>query len=302
MNIARDSAARLHPCRSILLAAALMFLLIDHALAQRAIPDDNLAYPVLITLKTANGLTLGNGSGFYLNTDNATYLVTAKHVLAVGLPDPGTHKITVPDLLLELLSYSKDLSSQKRNLFVVNFSTLRESGGVKQHQSQDVVVVKVGTHMRNSDGKGLLSFLPGVTAVALAEDGLLGVSWHAVKIFDQVLVGNNAILYGYPVSLNLPENPQFDPFRPLLRKGLVAGQDLQKHSIIIDGPVYRGNSGGPVFEMDTDGFQTYFYLIGLLTEFIPLAERTPDLQFLLNSGYSVAKPMDFVFELISIAP
>jgi hypothetical protein len=37
--------------------------------ANRAIPDDNLAYPVLITLK--NGST---GSGFFVNTGRAVYL------------------------------------------------------------------------------------------------------------------------------------------------------------------------------------------------------------------------------------
>ena len=39
-------------------------------------------------------------------------------------------------------------------------------------------------------------------------------------------------------------------------------------------------------------------LVGITTEFIPLAERAPDLQFILNSGYSVAKPMDLVLDLI----
>src|ERR1035437_6546772 len=46
------------------------------AVAQRAIPDDNLAYPVLISV--GNG---SSGSGFFLNTNNAVYLVTSKHVL-----------------------------------------------------------------------------------------------------------------------------------------------------------------------------------------------------------------------------
>jgi hypothetical protein len=83
-----------------------------------------------------------------------------------------------------------------------------------------------------------------------------------------------------------------------LPKALIAGQDAQKHSIIIDGPVYRGNSGGPVFEIELDGPQHHFWLIGILTEFIPLAERTDDFGIQFNSGYSVAKPMDFVLELI----
>src|SRR5271169_2963059 len=69
------------------------------AASQRAIPDDNLAYPVLITLK--NGST---GSGFFLNTDKAVYLVTAKHVLF----HPATNRLL--DRELELLSYSKDSS------------------------------------------------------------------------------------------------------------------------------------------------------------------------------------------------
>jgi hypothetical protein len=128
--------------------------------------------------------------------------------------------------------------------------------------------------------------------------GIVGVALENVKKFDQVLVGNDAILYGYPASLGIPENPQFDPVRPLLRKGLIAGLDPQKRSIIIDAPVYRGNSGGPVFEIEPQGFGHRFWLVGITTEFIPLAERAPDLQFILNSGYSVAKPMDLVLDLI----
>ena len=42
---------------------------------QRALPDDNLAYPVLVTFKNSQG------SGFYLTTPSALYLVTATHVL-----------------------------------------------------------------------------------------------------------------------------------------------------------------------------------------------------------------------------
>jgi hypothetical protein len=38
--------------------------------------------------------------------------------------------------------------------------------------------------------------------------------------------------------------------------------------------------------------------MGILTEFVPLREGTEDFVFQLNSGYSVAKPMDFVLELI----
>ena len=298
MNTKDQSTAWLRFNRSILFAITFIFVFVDQTLARRAIPDDNLAYPVLITLKTARATSLG--SGFYLNTGNALYLVTAKHVLATGLElDSGTQK--VPDAELELLSYSKDLPTPKRILMTVNLSSLRASGDVKPHQSQDVVVVKLATVAPSNNevpSPQISTFLPGVTMKESAESGLVSVGLAGVRTFDQVLVGNDAIIYGYPVSLGLPNNPQFDFLRPLLRKALIAGQDAQKHSIIIDGPVYRGNSGGPVFEIEPDGFQYHFLLIGVLTEFVPLVESTDDFAFRFNSGYSVAKPMDFVLELI----
>ncbi len=64
---------------------ATILALVEPSAARRQIPDDNLAYPVLVTVKS-NGATVSSGSGIYLNTDSATYFVTAKHVLAMTLP------------------------------------------------------------------------------------------------------------------------------------------------------------------------------------------------------------------------
>jgi hypothetical protein len=281
-----------------LLAGVFIFVFVDQVLARRAIPDDNLAYPVLITLKTPK--TMSRGSGFYLNTNNAMYLVTAKHVLAAGLdPDPETHK--VPDADVELLSYSQDPANPTKIWMTVNLPMLRASGDVRAHQSQDVVVVKLATadSPAQSGGARHVSWLPGVIERQQSADaGVVGVPLEGVKTFDQVLVGNDAIIYGYPVSLGLPTNPQFDSLRPLLRKALIAGKDAQKRSIIVDGPVYKGNSGGAVFELEPDGLQYHLWLVGILTEFVPLVEGTDDFAIRFNSGYSVAKPMDFVLELI----
>jgi hypothetical protein len=67
-----------------------------------------------------------------------------KPVLAAGLdPDPETQK--VPDAELKLLSYSKDPVNPTKIWITVNLPTLRASGDVKTHQSQDVVVVKLAT-------------------------------------------------------------------------------------------------------------------------------------------------------------
>jgi hypothetical protein len=272
-----------HFCCSILFVSTFALTSVDGAFARRAIPSDYLAYPIFITLKTAKAF--GYGCGFYLDTDHAIYLVTAKHVLAEGLLPVDPEHSRLADAQLELLSYSKDLPLRKRIVITADLSTLRESGDVKPHPSQDVVVVKLATvgAPANSGKQRSIAFLPGITIKESTGSDVVGVPLAAVKLFDQVAVGNDAILYGYPVSLGIPNNSQFDPFRPLLRKALVAGRDPEKRSIILDGPAYRGNSGGPVFEVEPDG--DGYKLIGIVID-------------RLNSGYSVAKPMDFVLELI----
>lgn len=282
----------------LLFVVALTFATVNLAEARRMIPDDNLAYPVLVILKNKSGATLGFGSGIYFGTANAEYLVTAKHVITSGLPNEKTGQAQVPDLVLELVSYSNDLPTPQRILLRVDFKMLLDRGDVRPHKVRDVAVVKIGTLKEAQDHSLTTFFSPGVTKVEFADSGLVSAGMIAVRKFDEVLVGNDAILYGYPASLGLPESPQFDPLRPLLRRALIAGKDPQRHSLIIDGPVYRGNSGGPVFEIDPQPPDIYFHLVGIMIEFIPLTERAPDFTMLLNSGYSIAEPMDFVLELI----
>jgi hypothetical protein len=263
--------------------------------AQRAIPDDNLAYPVLITLK--NGVT---GSGFYLNTGKAMYLVTAKHVLL----DPKTQMLL--DVALELLSYSKDPSDSTRNLFTLDLAVLQREGNIKPHPSEDVAVVKVGTVAEDSTpGAGRtkpfsISPVLGVTFKEHAKGGVLGVGLDAVKPFEQVLTGNDVMVFGYPTSLGLQQLPQIDIHRPLLRKGIVAGTNPQNRSIILDCPSYFGNSGGPVVELDREAFQTHFTIIGVIIQYVPFADtgRSNTFVILSNSGYSIAAPMNFVLDLV----
>ena len=258
------------------------------ASAQRAIPDDNLAYPVLITL--TNGST---GSGFYLVTEKAIYLVTAKHVLF----DPDTQKLR--DTTAELLSYASDPSDPTRNLASVNLSVLQSNGNIKTHPSEDVAVIKISTMiagLRNTS-----STMPGVTFRTNAKDGLVTAHLDIVKPFDQVLTGNEVIVYGYPTSIGLQQLPQIDTHRPLLRKGIVAGTNKEKRSIILDCPSYFGNSGGPVVEIDREDFRTtHFNIIGVISQYVPFADtgRASTFMILSNSGYSIATPMDFVLDLV----
>ena len=130
--------------------------------------------------------------------------------------------------------------------------------------------------------------LPGVRLVSMATAGLLGVDAKTVKTFDQVLTGNEVMLFGHPSSLALQQLRQLDPSRPLLRKGIVAGTNVERKSIILDCPVYFGNSSGPVFEMDKDGLSTRFYAIGLVNQYVPFVQaggsQTFAMQIESNSG------------------
>jgi hypothetical protein len=283
--------------RTLLLAVMIgMPLLGSMAEAQRAIPDDNLAYPVLITLRNGNA-----GSGFYLNNGKAVYLVTAKHVLF----DPATQKLL--DVALDLLSYSKDPADSTRNLLTLDLSVLQNDDNIKPHPSEDVAVVKVFTINSSTAGTGgtpvvMALPVPGVTTKEQSKGGVLGVDLGTVKLFDQVLTGNDVMVFGYPISLGLQRLPKLDIHRPLLRKGIVAGTNPEKRSIILDCPSYFGNSGGPVLELDRETFQTHFKIIGVISQYVPFVDtggsKTFVMQMASNSGYSIATPMDFVLDLI----
>ena len=113
------------------------------------------------------------------------------------------------------------------------------------------------------------------------------------------------MMFGYPTSLSLVPNPKIDFQRPLLRKGIVAGENPAQHSLILDCPAYQGDSGGPILEVDPESpFETHFKIIGVMSSFVPFADTWINQHFgytnttLQNSGYSIATPMDFVLELI----
>ena len=119
----------------------------------------------------------------------------------------------------------------------------------------DVLVMIVGTvpAMPSSTQPQLMSPVPGVSFAEVAPLGTVGVSREGIKTLDEVIVGNDVIMYGYPTSLGLEKIAQIDPLRPLLRKGIVAGKNIQRSSLVLDCPAYFGNSGGPVFEIERGG-------------------------------------------------
>lgn len=254
----------------------------------RSIPEDNLALPVLLTFDTGY-----SGSGFLLGGNDKIYLITAKHVLfGQGINTLGKQ--------ITLLVPTKNINDDSKYTISINLNTITPI----YHASADVASIELGKTITNPDGSGsTLIFNGGVVVVKSGDTPMVWVnSKGGVKLIKDVLVSNDVFLYGYPTSLGIKDMPQFDYSKPLLRKGIVASVNKNLGTIIIDCPVYYGNSGGPVIEVDGSSHR----VIGVVVQLIPFVEQWVNTKNKLvneewaNSGYSVVISMDKVFELVGI--
>jgi hypothetical protein len=261
--------------------------------SHRAVPDDNLAYPVKVDIKGSQG------SGFYLNSGDAVYFVTAKHVL---FDLRNSQKLFANDLTLE--SFSKDVSQPLSNIITVDLGAVSAAGLLKSHASADVVVIKIAGVVPSPNGAGqIMQPVAGVILRQNAPDGIVGVDANAtVKKFDEVQISNDVYVFGYPNSIGLQQIAQIDQTRPLIRKGIVSGLNRALRTIILDCEVYPGNSGGLVLEVENEVFQRRYKVIGLVSQYVPFDNARFGIAAnptVLNSGYSVVTPIDFVLDLIA---
>ena len=250
----------------------------------RLIPDDNLSYPVLIRIGTTAG------SGFYLTTERHVFLVTATHVLF------ESDRRTLNGMQAEALSYASDPKERAQAVFRLDLKALGENGNIRVDNIHDVAVVRVAM-VTGESGAMRSRPVPGVVMRSVPKSGYVTAGTHTVKRFADVLVSNEVIVFGYPSSLGVANIPQLDYFRPLLRKGIVAGTNEALKSIVIDCAVYPGNSGGPVVELTRDVTGTRFRIIGVIIQYVPFAQGDAA-NVLSNSGYAVAAGMDAVLDLV----
>lgn len=148
--------------------------------------------------------------------------------------------------------------------------------------------------------------MPSVSLIQDSAGVLVHYDMAGSRRFENVEVTNDVFVLGYPASLSTIEMQQINYDVPLARKGIVAGKNINNQSIILDCPVYGGNSGGLVLEINKVGSITHIHLIGIVVQFVPFVEqwrntRFPELQNtnLQNSGYSVAIPVDNIYDLIN---
>lgn len=270
-----------------------VLLLFAHTIqGEPPIPYDNLSYPVLILGKDA-------ASGFYLQDEFRFYLVTAKHVLFAK-------DMTLKTPSIRCISYSSDPNETQKIILTIDLEKSNKQQKVIYHDTQDVVLVNIANASPGKDSDFDLKFEAFVKKSGNTKASIVGASTGHLKIFDDVLVANDVFLFGYPRSLGIQQIPQFDYERPLLRKGIVAGKNENKHTIIIDCPSYPGNSGGPVVQVEQVSFtRREFKIIGIVKEFIPFTQKWYNIRYgtsyaeITNSGYTVVVSMDYVNELLA---
>lgn len=260
----------------------LLFLMkvITFAQGGRALPEDNLAYPILIQFSNSFG------SGFFINTKDAVYLITAKHVLW----DSRTNNVLEREVKVKC--QPRDKTEGAIIELKIDLSSLMSKALLKTHPDYDIAVVRVGKIV-SANNLTQLELEPQVTIASPTKSGIVGAGIELCKKRADVLIGNDVFLFGYPNTIGLPGQPQIDYDKPLLRKGIISGANNTRRVLIIDCPAFPGNSGGPVVQVEHDFTVTRFSIIGIVTEFVPY-NRNPA----FNSGYSVVTPMDPILEIV----
>lgn len=187
-------------------------------------------------------------------------------------------------------------TDKEENIVQLALTELLDEGKIKYHPSSDVALVEIATHQDIFDETGKhrrLKFSKGV--IRKRGKGIRALRDGEVKLFSDILIGNSVYVFGYPTSVS--NTPPLNIKLPLLRKGIVAGKNELLKIIILDCPIYYGNSGGLVMEVETHCEGQKLRAIGLITSLVPFLKDSEG--SFENSGYSVAVPMDAVLELLS---
>lgn len=277
----------------ILYFVVAIFLITSNASATTNLHFTIQNTPVLLIIEPR-----GAGSGIYVRTDTGVYLVTAKHVLY-------DEKGALKGSKARLVSYDGN-EIKKQIIFDVDLKITQENQSIFFHNSKDLAAIRVVRFAKDSKTNEVTAYLSlGVTQKREADATVTIATIEDTKPYKSIRPSTDVFVLGYPTSLSLDIEGILDPTTPLLRKGIVAGKNDKNHTIIIDCPVFQGNSGGPVFEQEADKEGIlHTKLIGIVSKFVPLVEKWRSSLYdyenlnLSNSGYAVVVPLDDIQQFI----
>lgn len=242
------------------------------------------------------------GSGFLLQASNSVYVVTARHVV-FHLEGTNGWKLNHKKIEVNAFTALGSLTNEQQVTFTVDVNLLLTLDEVRYQTNRDIALIRI--EQCDPTNNALVNFLPGVQMMS---PGLVLSPTPENRLkrpIDASIVGSDVFLFGYPNSIGIPSNPRIDPTHPLLRKGIIAGINPSQQTIILDCPVYQGNSGGPaILRQQVNSAQWEFYVIGIAVEWIPFLDVWESKRFrytnetLSNSGYSVVESSESILSLV----
>lgn len=254
----------------------------------------------LISLAVLIQVGKGYGSGLYLATENAIFLVTARHVLWQPQVDPQTKKIKAFNLInsiIDIFSYPRDTKFDAADQVQVDLRVLFKNKQLSFSQTHDVCVFKLA-----DIAGGKMQLVEGIIKKT-PKLNINSAHLSMIKPFDAITIAEDLYVIGYPKALAMIPTNSFDFNKPLVRKGIVSGKNPNR-TIVIDCAVYPGNSGGPVFITEkrieqTDNGMTMAdkrYLAGIVSKFIPWLNNRFKPPHVENSGYGLMVAFDEVYK------
>jgi len=283
-------------CISTVFVILFFLCFIGRVKAEGNTPEDYLTFPVLVELENNQA-----ASGFYIVKNKAVFFITAKHVFLEEDKKNNTFVLTGNTAVLKSCSQGINLTSNKQ--IALDLNKLYSKGYIIYNKSSDVVAVKIANFINGMEFEGV----EGVT-IYQSEGPFSIMPMDNIKKYEEVPIGSEVLVFGYPSSIDIRDVPQIDFSKPLIRKGIVAGKNEKTRAIILDCPIDFGNSGSPVIESEivykNNNCVTKYTPIGLITGFVPFIEETVNTRYRFrnfridNSGYSIVVPIDTVFELI----
>jgi len=248
-------------------------------MAERILLND-LTYVTLLSLDYGKS----SGSGFLLSYQNSDYLVTARHVLY------DNDELRCKSVLIS--SQNSRSKNEDSKMFDIKVS----DSILLDNRSTDVAIIPLG----NIAKMELKEYVDMVQVGTLQP---LSINQHQLRLLNDIGIANEVYLVGFPTSLLFQDSKAFEPGKPLLRKGIVAGINWEDGTFIIDCSAYYGNSGGPVIELCEDN---QLRVIGIVSRYIPFViewRNNREMSVIhaeyANSGYSVCIPIDAVLNLIN---
>ncbi len=162
-----------------------------------------------VLIQYTNG---ASGSGLLVADSNALYIVTAKHVIGEFNSKTNTFNLVGTDAYI--ISYSNNAFSSTKDSMRINLASLYNTGMVRTHNQQDIAVIKIANILSKTESANFAyspkyKYLPGVAKIK-STPGMSGMFYDLTVKFNEVDAGDDAYMFGYPKSLKLEGQSDYD--------------------------------------------------------------------------------------------